>query len=348
MCDENRVRRNRPTIATTPGFSVVELLAVIAITAILVAILLPAIQSTREAARRLQCQNNLRQLGLAAHSFHESHKRFPPGFLGRSPVGNWPDFRHQNVGLLAHLLPHLELQMIADEFDLDIGVKNVPPTPAGGRPRVPWWSQRAPQTWAVAQAKIGHFLCPSTSAQVETKATMRVFVPVVLHRIGNHTINGVQVWFYESPSRADHLGRNNYLGVSGFLGELPAGRSLKGVFRNRSRTTFAEIRDGTSHTMLMGEALGGVDCTSGRRQFAIPWIGIGSIPTGGGLEAPSGCVGPEWWQFSSEHIGVVQFVFADGSVRSVSTDIDFWEYVLLSGMTDGGILPADIDPGGRT
>jgi prepilin-type N-terminal cleavage/methylation domain-containing protein/prepilin-type processing-associated H-X9-DG protein len=331
---------------TRVGFTVIELLVVISIIGILVALLLPAIQVTRESARRLQCQNNLRQLGLAAHSFHEMHKRLPPGFLGRTPVGNEPDFRHQNVGLLAHLLPYLELQMITDEIDLDMGLKSVPPTPPGGRPRGPWWSNRAPQTWAIAQAKIAHFLCPSTSAQGPVEGVMQILVPDQARR-GSDLILGMRVWFYESPSNADQLGRNNYLGVAGFLGALPFGRSLKGVFTNRSQTTFAEIRDGTSNTMLIGEALGGFNCQSGKRDLAIPWIGIGSMPTGGGLERPTGCVGPDWTQFSSEHPGVVQFVFADGSVRSVSTNIDFWEYMFQSGIADGGVLPASIDPGGR-
>ena len=318
----------------------------IAVIGILVALLLPAIQSTRESARRLQCQNNLRQLGLAAHSFHDAQKRLPPGFLGRTPAGTRPNFRNQNVGLLAQLLPQMELQMIADEIDVDLHPSHAPPAPRGGRPRVPWWSRRAPQTWAIAQAKVGHFLCPSTSAQSPVTGMMQVLVPEQMS-LGDRVVFSMAVWFYESPTNADQLGRNNYLGVAGFLGGLPFGRPLQGVFTNRSRTTMAEIRDGTSNTMLIGESMGGFDCQSGRRDLAIPWIGIGSMATGGGLEQPGDCAGPAWWQFNSEHPGVVQFVFADGSVRTISTDIDYFEYLLLSGMHDGGVWPESIDPGGR-
>ena len=87
---------------------------------------------------------------------------------------------------------------------------------------------------------------------------------------------------------------------------------------------------------MMGEAVGGFRCLNGQRNYSIPWIGVGSMPTGGGLSKPGRCVETGWWQFSSEHPGVVHFTFADGSVRSLSVNIGLKEYVLLTSKVDGG------------
>lgn len=143
------------------------------------------------------------------------------------------------------------------------------------------------------------------------------------------------MWTFDEGSSAEHLGRTNYVGSAGYAGEAHGWGFLKGVFTNRSQTRFRDIRDGTSHTLLIGEAVGGFDCFSGKRTHAYPWIGVGTLGTGGGLDPPGLCIGTGWWQFSSEHKDVVQFALADGSVHSIATTMDWRQFVLLSSMADG-------------
>ena len=95
------------------AFTLVELLVVIAIIGILIALLLPAVQAAREAARRIQCSNNLKQFGLALHNYHDAHRTFPGGY--HSLCGNEHIYRHG--GLVIHLLPYMEAQALYDTID---------------------------------------------------------------------------------------------------------------------------------------------------------------------------------------------------------------------------------------
>ena len=137
------------------GFTLVELLVVIAIIGILVGLLLPAVQAAREAARRMQCSNNVKQLGLAAHNFESAFKRFPPGYLGINRIGaaglpqqDWGT--NSGVSHLVYMLPYMEQSAIYDMFAGDIDLN--PDIDGVGVPSAQvnryniWWTNNRPWT----------------------------------------------------------------------------------------------------------------------------------------------------------------------------------------------------------
>ena len=162
------------------GFTLVELLVAIAIIGLLIALLLPAVQSARESARRMNCSSNLRQLGLAAAQFHDSFRRYPPGYLGIQPHSYVPcraNTPAQYVGTLPFLLPYLEVGAVYDRIGGDFAdFLEVSKFTTG-----PWWALQSSEdpgyvwnsepnatkpgydTWAIAHANVGMFNCPSAA-----------------------------------------------------------------------------------------------------------------------------------------------------------------------------------------
>jgi prepilin-type processing-associated H-X9-DG protein len=150
---------------------------------------------------------------------------------------------------------------------------------------------------------------------------------------------------YLSPYFGERLGRSHYMGVAGYLGAVPAAPNsdqYRGIFTNRSKVSLAEITaaDGTSNVLAFGEHTG--DAQKPPFIRADSWAGAGTLPTAWGLEnsPPSASLGLwAWYMFSSMHTGVVNFVFADGSVRGLKTGIDWNTYIYLSGYKDGRTTP---------
>ncbi|MCY2990425.1 MAG: DUF1559 domain-containing protein [Planctomycetota bacterium] len=303
-----------------PGFTLVELLVVIAIIGVLVALLLPAVQAAREAARRMQCGNNLRQLGIAAQNFHAAQKRLPPGYLGPWPPVQVPPISDQFVGVLPYLLPFLEQPHIQQQILTEMNVDKV---------AAPWWTE--PSTWAISQATLGAFLCPSDDP---TRSDTGTFV-------GLHTwydAAASKIWLdglYMGGSSGTALGRTDYVGCGGGMGVTQNAYwdLRRGVLTNRSKNTLAAVLDGTSNTLLFGESLGGQ--YGNQRKFSHSWMGSGPLPVAWGL----GDRGYE--NFSSWHAGVVQFCLVDGSVRPIAVTIPTPTFINLGGMSDGEVP----DPG---
>ncbi len=338
--------RRRPS-----GFTLVELLVVIAIIGILVALLLPAVQAAREAARRTQCVNNIKQVALAAHNFHDTHNRLPPGALsakvtgvgGSGAVGSG-----QNAGCLVYLLPYMEQVMIYDGIknDLNLRIDHHPSDIGTGKisadlePKTrQWWRPRLDtgqtESWTLSQTRIPGYLCPSDNME-SSRAVNAYF--------GTYHNGVVYGYWLNQP-----VGRTNYMASAGWLGEsLPNGSpwsGRKGPFWDRSKNRFADILDGTSNTLMFGETIGGYQ---GKTKFyGYSWFGSGAAPTYWGTRKGYAA---QWYTFgSSWHPGSIQFALADGSVKGVSHDVaarhwtpTYYAYIDWSGMADGETPAIDI------
>lgn len=320
QCDAKcRVRR--------PGFTLVELLVVIAIIGILVALLLPAVQAAREAARRMQCTNNLKQLGLAAQNFHDTYKRFPPGMLANArtmPTGATSTYQY--VGALVYLLPFMEQQAVYDQVDaaIDIDVDHYPGINYGSTKPIQEWFLTS-GSWAAGQTRINAFVCPSANPYSNTDGLF-----AYLHTRDTNTIAGGS-WAATLPE----IGRTNYAPCAGGVGEGMNGwERYKGVFWSRSKNAIRDVLDGTSNTVLFGEVLGDhADPAAPKRlTHAFSWMGMGEMPTAWRLPSPTSYA--RWYQNGSYHPGVVQFALADGSVNSVSGTVDRNQYLFSTGMQD--------------
>lgn len=296
------------------GFTLVELLVVIAIIGILIALLLPAVQAAREAARRSQCTNNLKQLGIAIHNYHDTHKVFPPGVLaarlnaGLPAPNNFPT----NMSWMPLLLPFMEQQALYDALK-------------------PYIVSRASSNFptAVFDTVIPGLMCPSDPTKKKTGA---------VHNPTNA----------DPPPDYDDGFCGNYLLCHGSeeVTEGTGGNSFRmnGMFFYLSNIDMAGVQDGTSNTVMSSE-IRLVPEQAGQRD----WRGryyraehLSSIfstrlppntsandlvrtlgPTIGQSYAPSQASTPtQVFYARSAHPGGVNAGLADGSIRFVSETID--------------------------
>ncbi len=278
------------------GFTLIELLVVIAIIAILIGLLLPAVQKIREAANRMKCSNNLRQLGLAAHNYDATFGYLPPGI--RSAGGT---INGSCASTLAFLLPYVEQDNLYKLLNIDMFNDKVN---NGG-----WWGipdvngRYAGDTLSAYNTTVKTFLCPSDNAATVAPSS-GVWVAVI-------TYNGGMTAYYFSGNFP--LGKTDYIANAGALGNVTDAYygQWKGPFYADSKETVATIQDGSSNTAFFGEWLGGKDV--GTRDFVGSWMGSGCMASAWELLTPA-----QWYTFSSKHTGgIVQFGFGDGSVRSV-------------------------------
>lgn len=350
------------TAAKKRGFTLVELLVVIAIIGILIALLLPAVQAAREAARRTQCANNLKQLALASHNYHDTRKKFPPGYSGLAD-GYWAGnpWVVQHTGLIPHLLPYMEqsniYEMVTDSnyFNVNIALAR-----QLGGPYGPWWGPD--DTWNMGLTKINSLLCPSTDAYENTVGTGCLFMPF---RNGAEPNNPATCpfsdgslymgYFTASSFTGANMGRSNYMGCAGVSSNHPYPNSAEphqGIYGNRSENTFGSILDGSSNTLAFGETIGGYSNYLGgnlTRDFSMSWMGTGAMPVRWGLKNRYPCpidsnasqqpYYKRWYTFSSEHPQITQFALGDGSVRPISETIDLWPWYYIAGMKDQQSTP---------
>jgi prepilin-type N-terminal cleavage/methylation domain-containing protein len=223
----------KPEVRRRPGFTLIELLVVIAIIAILIGLLVPAVQKVREAAARAQCQNNLKQLTLALHSYESAYKRFPPGTVNLSPAsgaiaaGDDPNGRNGggSVGIggpwICFLLPFIEKEALYKNF------KKI----EAEKPEVVDWFGHASY---VTTAPIGRERLPAMDCPA-------------------HPPNDEQL---DNGTGMEHLARGNYAacyGKGGYGTVHTNDSTIGGIFGNNSRVRITDIRDGSSNTVAISE-----------------------------------------------------------------------------------------------
>ncbi len=296
------------------GFTLIELLVVIAIIAVLIALLLPAVQQAREAARRTQCKNNLKQIGLALHNYHDVHLVFPPSSTSGFGAGVWnyPGTGPSDPAIHLHsfaslILPFLEQANIYNTIDYDV-------------------SSLDPANQEMAKQVLPFYLCPTYSGRTTSDD------PLYTTTVG-----------YDSFAIRNYVAMGA-VSVLGLSGAVPA----EGVMYPGSSTNFGKITDGTTNTIMIAETreekssvwIDGTSAAVAARwtdlsspTFAGNTVSINYTPYFPGGVFPNS-IGQEYGP-SSQHEGGAHHLICDGSVHFLSENMDVELYDSLTTRSGG-------------
>ena len=335
------------------AFTLIELLVVIAIIAVLIGLLVPAVQKVREAANRMTCTNNLKQIAIAALSYESANSTLPPGgFMGGTNTGTYGSYPGATAGPLAAMLPYLEQEAVFKKLPSNLFLD---PAKTPGYSVAPWAYGTAPystdgnQTGPPpgSEATIKTFICPSdnvtTLLSSSVGGSIDVFAPGDDCSGQFNAASFCIDYFYDLTGTfaPRQPGASNYVGCAGGLGSY-SGRAdttyylYPGIYYLKSVTRLSDILDGTSNTLAFGESLAG---NGQNRNFHATWMAGGGMAVAWGL--PSDFSVANWYQYSSKHPGVVVFAFQDGSVKGLRTSVSTLTYRLLAGRADGQAVTGD-------
>jgi prepilin-type N-terminal cleavage/methylation domain-containing protein/prepilin-type processing-associated H-X9-DG protein len=272
------------------GFTLIELLVVIAIIAVLIGLLLPAVQKVREAASRANCQNNLHQIGLALHNYHGIQGSFPCGYVCSQPQAN-PDYTSSGWGWAALILPFIEQGNLAQQINFALPIE-------------------APSNLAARTMIVKLYVCPSDRS------------------------TGLFTVYNKGNAALAQAATNSYAACHGTGIDLDEELDdFNGMFSRNSHVRFADVTDGTSNTIAIGERgafftqtpwAGAVSFGTTRITPAAPVINPSAIE-----DAPTQTLAhidvetindprADEEDFFSPHPGVANFLFVDGSVHSIN------------------------------
>ncbi len=322
------------------GFTLVELLVVIAIIGILVGLLLPAVQAAREAARRMQCSNNLKQIGLAMHMHHDTYKKFPPLSASSCCWGTWQ-------------LPALQFIEQGNLYNLyqNYGGSDTVNTnfPAQGTTTTPPRYGAAPNNTNVTTKRIATFTCPSDTPNAPlSNITSHNYAGVT----GNGSTNVGSLVAGPAPNPAGYAVRPGIFDPTLFENVTPV---TNPPVKQNKKNTMASVSDGLSNTLMVGEILQG----KGTDLRGFTWWGSAAgVSTYYGPNSTSPdivtqncsndpltnlpCIAPGAAPYvnvmRSRHTGGVQSAMGDGSVQFFSQSIDIPTWMNLGSMADGNTV----------
>jgi prepilin-type N-terminal cleavage/methylation domain-containing protein len=297
-----------------PAFTLVELLVVIAIIGLLVALLLPAVQAAREAARATQCKNNLKQIGLALHSYHDAIGHLPPGWSGTGTADG-----PQGWGWAAAILAQVEQAPLQATIRYDLRIMN-------------------PANEPVRATVLQVYLCP-TDPYPDVAAVYLTFP-------WQAAPAGPQPYFHPPEPIPFEFAKSNYAGVFGTLEITAAPSAGDGTFFHNSRLKMASLTDGLSNTLVVGERtpISGVMTgfhnpinylNTSLWQGVIPDADPSFARVVGSADHTPNHPDAHFDDFSSKHPGGTHFLAGDGSVRRTNNEIDLTLYKALATRSGG-------------